>query len=170
MPTINGRSVEFAALVMTSAGTTIESLMSASYDAGIAAEVHHATNGAPLDYSLGEYETEPVELEFAKSDAPDFLNGVEDSPRGGKLGGRFTTTVAYSETDQDVQEDSLDCILTNIRDTIDRSTKRTMTRVRGLQVAPMDYQGIELMPAAAAGGGGGGSPFSPRGPSGFPSL
>ena len=156
MPTVNGRAVEFAALVMPMAGATIETLEDASYGAGREIQIHHATNGSPLDYSLGAYTDEPFEATFAKSDIKDFLNGVEDAIGGGKLGGRFTCTVSYADTDQEVEEDSLDLILEKIADTIRRGDGRIMVKVTAKQAAPMAYAGFELMPAAAGGTGGGG--------------
>ena len=165
MGTVNGRAVEFAALVMPMAGATIETLEDASYGAGRDIQVHHATNGSPLDYSLGAYEDEPFEATFAKSDIKDFLNGVEDAIGGGKLGGRFTCTVSYADTDQDVEEDSLDLVLNKISDTIKRGDGRILVKVMAKQVAPLSYQGFELMPAANAGSGGAGGG---RGPGGFP--
>ena len=165
MATVNGRAVEFAALVMPMAGATIETLEDASYGSGREVQIHHATNGSPLDYSLGAYKDKPFEATFAKSDIKDFLNGVEDAIGGGKLGGRFTTTVSYADTDQDVEEDSLDLILEDIDDTIKRGDGRIMVKVTAKQIAPLAYQGFEMMPAANAGSGGAGGG---RGPGGFP--
>ena len=149
MPTVNGRTVDFAAMEMKGAGVTIATLESATYKAGREVTIHTDTHGAPLHWSIGEYMQDDVTLEFAKSDALDFVNGVEDLTTGGKLGGRFEAVISYSETDQPEVTDTLDLLFQSIEDKPTKSDGKVMVTVTAKQAAPMDYGGVELMPAAS---------------------
>lgn len=145
--TVNGRTYDFGSVTVEGGGP-LPSIESVRYKASVEINRHSDTKGAPLHWSIGEYGDDPVTLEFHKSDAASFLQGVEDKPGGGKLGGRFTFVCSYADTDQPDTSDTVDCLLQSIEDNAQKG-RSTMTTVVATQVSPLDYGGVELMPAAA---------------------
>ena len=144
---VNGRSYDFESATFKASGLTTTTIVNATYAGGRNVEIKTDTKGAPSRYTLGDYDGGEVTFEIVKAEAVQFLESLEEVPGGGILGAQFTATISYADTDQDETTDTLELAFQKIEDKPEKG-KETMTTITCLQTAPMNYGGVDLMPAS----------------------